>query len=96
MGTGTLTGNQPVGGHQITNVLPASLFAMQDLAQVYTPDRIQQELGNIPDLTQLTYAITDDILDDLVAVMVRRGVWIPNSYASLCLEEELIPSPSVE
>ena len=85
------TGNQPVGGNQITYALPASLFTSLPAAQVYVPERIQRELSNTPDLSQFTYEISEDTLDELVSVTTRRGMWIPNKYAALCIEGGLSP-----
>ena len=86
-----LTGDQIIGGNQITYELPASLFTEQDPAQCYTADRIQREVGNNPDLTKLDVVIDDANLTDLVQITTRRGMWIPNPYAALCLDEGLTP-----
>ena len=80
-----------MGGNQITYVLPTTLFTLQPPAQVYIPERIQREIANTPDLSQLTYKISEDTSDELVAVTTRRGMWIPNPYAALFLEGGLLP-----
>lgn len=45
-----LSSNLQIGGHQITVELPDELFARGEPVQVYTPNRIQGEIGNDPDL----------------------------------------------
>ena len=86
-----LTSGQPVGGQQIIYEVPADLFGEVGPAQCFVPDRIQRELGNTPDATLLTYTANDANLPDLTPITTRRGMWIPNSYAALCLEDNLTP-----
>ena len=86
-----LTGDQIIGGNQITYALPDTLFTEQDPAQCYTPDRIQREVGNDPTLSKLPIVVDEANLTDLVQITTRRGMWIPNPYAALCLEEGLSP-----
>ena len=84
-----LSGGQPVAGNQISYILPASLFTLQAATQVYTPERIQRELGD--GMAQLLMVIGEDDLEEAELVTTRRGMWIPNQYAALCLEEGLTP-----
>ena len=86
-----LTGDQPVAGNQITYELPATLFHKVPEVQCYTPDRLQRKISNNPDLQLVTVVVDDNNLEDLVSVKTRRGMWIPNSYAALCLGDELGP-----
>ena len=86
-----LTENQPVAGSQITYELPTTLFSEVTEVQCYTPDRIQREVTNDPDLPLVTVVVDENNLEDLVRVTTRRGMWIPNSYAALCLGDELGP-----
>ena len=86
-----LTGDQIIRGNQITYELPDTLFTEQDTAQCYTAERIQREIGNNPDLTKLAVQVDDANLPDLVQIITRRGMWIPNPYAALCLDEGLTP-----
>ena len=86
-----LMGDQPVAGNQIMYELPAMLFSEVPEAQCYTPDRVQGEISNDPDLQLVTVVIDKDNLEDLVSILTRRGMWIPNSYVALCLGEELGP-----
>ena len=86
-----LTGDQIIGGNQITYELPGSLFTQRDPAQCYTAERIQREVGNNPDLAKLTVHVDDTNLPDLLQITTRRGMWIPNPYAALCLDEGLTP-----
>ena len=55
------------------------------------PDRVQRTIGDMPDVTQLVMEPDDTNLVDLELITTRRGMWIPNSYAALCLEEDLSP-----
>ena len=82
-----MTAGQPICGQQIIPEVPADLFREVGPVQCYTPDRIQRELGNTLDATQLEYVVEDANLPDLVAVSTQRAMWIPNSYAALCLED---------
>ena len=86
-----MTGDQPIAGHQITYELPTTLFGCVPEAQCYSPDRIQREISNDPDLQLITVTVDDDNLEDLVSITTRRGMWIPNSYAALCLGDDLGP-----
>ena len=86
-----MTAGQPIRGQQILAEVPADFFGEVGPVQCYTPDRIQRELGNTPDVTQLEYVVDDANLPDLVAIGTRRAMWIPNSYAALCLEDSLTP-----
>ena len=80
-----LTADQPVGGSQITYLLPTDLLDEVDGAQCYKPARIQRELAHQLDASQLTVEATDANLEDLETIITRRGMWIPNQYAKLCL-----------
>ena len=80
-----LTANQPVGGNLINYLLPEDLFTEVNPAQCYNPDRIQREVTNLPDATQLTYTVNDTNFEDLEVITTRRGMWVPNQYAHLCL-----------
>ena len=84
-----LSGNQPVAGNQINYILPDTLFTPQARVQVYSPERIQREVG--PEMSQLVMVIGNDDLEEAELITTRRGMWIPNRYAALCLEEELSP-----
>ena len=86
-----MTEDQPVAGSQITYELPTSLFDRVAEVQSYTPDRIQREIANNPDLQVITAIVDDDNLDDLTRITTRRGMWIPNCYAALCLGGDLGP-----
>ena len=86
-----MTGDQPVDGNQITYSLPGSLLALQAEAQVFTPEKVQLELSADGEVTQLDMTPTDENLEDLKMVSTRRAMWIPNLYASLCLEDGLTP-----
>ena len=86
-----LTAGQPIRGQQIIFEVPGDLFGAVGPAQCFTPDRIQRELGNTPDATQIEYVIGDANLPDLTPITTRRGMWIPNEYAALCLEDNLTP-----
>lgn len=81
----------PVGGHQTTYEFPPDLFESQDDVSVYTPERIQREIGYSPDATTITIEANDENLADIELITTRRGMWIPNQYAALCLEEGLNP-----
>ena len=86
-----MTGDQPIDGNQITYSLPGSLLAPQAEVQVFTPEKIQLELTADSEVTQLDMTPTEANLEDLVMVGTRRSMWIPNLYASLCLEDGLTP-----
>ena len=90
-GSWYFTGDQPVDGNQITYLCPPDLFIVRAGAQTYTPERIQREITNTPGMDQLTVVVDDTNVDDLLLVETRRGMWIPNQYAALCLEEGLAP-----
>ena len=80
-----LTADQPVGGSHITYLLPTNLLDEVDGAQCYTPARIQRELAHQVDVAQLDVEINDANLEDLETIITRKGMWIPNQYAKLCL-----------
>ena len=84
-----LSEGQPVAGNHINYLLPNSLFIPQTATQVYSPERIQRELG--ADMAQLVMVIGEDDLEEADLVTTRRGMWIPNQYAALCLEDNLSP-----
>ena len=84
-----LSGDQPVAGSQIHYILPNSIFTPQPGVQVYSPERIQREVG--PGMTQIAMSIGDDDLAEAELITTRRGMWIPNQYAALCLEDGLSP-----
>ena len=86
-----LTVGQPIGGSMITIDLPGDLFGLRAEASVFTPERIQRELGNNPEATQLEMDENDIDNDDVESFATRRGMWLPNSYAALCLGEQLTP-----
>ena len=85
------TVDQPIGGHQITVELPADMFSIGDPVQTFMPNRIQDEVGNDPDLEQLVPEIVNANLEDLELLTSHRSVWIPNQYAALCMDENLTP-----
>ena len=84
-----LSGDQPMAGNQIHYILPGSLFTPQPGVQLYSLERIQREVG--PGISQLTMAIGDEDLEEAELITTRRGMWIPNCYAALCLEDGLSP-----
>ena len=84
-------GDQPVGGSQITYEYPPDLFTSNAGAQVYSPERIQREIVNTPGLGQLMIVVDDANVDDLVLIETQKGMWIPNKYTALCLEDGLSP-----
>ena len=86
-----LTLGQPIGGSMITVDLPGDMFALRNEAQVYSPDRIQRELANNPDATQLEVDENEIDNDDVETIITRRGMWLPNAYVALCLGEQLTP-----
>ena len=86
-----ITGNQPVDGNQITYALPGSFFTAQPEVQVFSPEKIQLELSTNSDQSQLDTTPDEDNLEEIVLIGTRRTMWIPNVYASLCLEEGLTP-----
>ena len=86
-----LTGDQIIGGNQITYELPKSLFEEHGPVQCYTADRIQREIGNDPEASKLKIVVDEANLTDLEQIKTRRGMWIPNPYAALCLDEGLSP-----
>ena len=85
------TSGQPIGGHHITVSVPEKLFDMGVPVQTYLATRIQMELGNDPDLEQIIPEITDANVKDLELITTRYGMWIPNQYAVLVMEEDLTP-----
>jgi len=87
-----VSANQPIGGTQITYTVPSDLFGVCKDIQVYTADRIQREIGNNPDLTTLPVVASDANVADIKQVNTYRGMWLPNQYAALCLEEGLSPA----
>ena len=90
-GSWYLSSNLQIGGQQITVELPDELFTVADPVQVYTPNRIQGEIGNNPDLEQIDFEVSDANLEDLEAITTRNAVWIPNQYAALLLDDSLTP-----
>ena len=84
-----LSGDQPVASNQIHYILLSTLFAPQPGVQLYSPERIQREVG--PGMSQLTMVIGDDDLEEAELITTSRGMWIPNRYAALCLEDGLSP-----
>ena len=86
-----ISANQPIGGNQITYAVPADLFGVCKDIQVYTADRIQREIGNDPSLRTLPVVANDANVADIEQVSTYRGMWMPNQYAALCLEEGLSP-----
>ena len=85
------TGDQPVDGHQITYLLPPTLFAMQAAAQDCKAEHIQLDQIRDPNVSQLEIVPANEELEDLELIVTGRGMWIPNSYAALCLEHGLSP-----
>jgi len=67
------------------------MFSIGDPVQSFVPNRIQDEIGNDPDLQQLVPEIVNANLEDLELLTSRRSVWIPNQYAALCMDENLTP-----
>ena len=68
---------------------PFFLFTVQAATQIYSPERIQREIG--PGMTQLLMVIGDKDLEEANLVTTCCAMWIPNQYAPLCLEDELSP-----
>ena len=66
-----LTEDQPVAGSQITYELPPSLFAAVPEVQCYSPDRLQREVTNNPDLQLITVIIDENNLEDLMSIQTR-------------------------
>ena len=83
--------NEPVGGNQITYEVPDDIFDACNDIQVYTPDRLQREIGNDPSLTIVPMLVNDENVADIEQVNTCRGMWLPNQYAALCLENGLSP-----
>ena len=84
-----LSGGQPVAGNQIHYILPGTLFTPQPGVQLYSQERIQREVG--PGMSQLTMVIGDEDLKEAKLITTRCGMWIPNHYAVLYLEDGLSP-----
>jgi len=60
--------------------------------QTFSPNQIQGEVGNNPELEQLIPKITDANLKDLLElVTTRSAMQIPNQYAALLLDDDLTP-----
>ena len=68
----------------ITYALPGSLFASQADVQVFTTKKVQLELSNEGDVSQLDMTPDENNLEELMLVGIRRAMWIPNLYALLC------------
>ena len=79
-------------GQHITYLLPDELFEPSIDIQTYTADRIQREINHDPELSRITVEVEDQNLGDLVTLATRRGMWIPNQYAALVLEDNLTPA----
>ena len=79
-------------GQHITYLLPEELFEPSIDIQTYTADRIQREINHDPELSRITVEVEDQNLGDLVTLATRRGMWIPNQYAALVLEDNLTPA----
>ena len=75
----------------ITIDLPGDLFALQTEATVFTPDRIQRELANNPEATQLEVDENEIDNEDVETIVTCQAMWLPNAYAALCLGEQLTP-----
>ena len=88
-----LTGGDIQGRSHVTYDVPTSLLIplVDDPGYAYHPNRINTEIANQPDLTQIVAVADDDNLEDVKMLTPRRGMWIPNQYAALCLEEGLTP-----
>ena len=84
-----LTAGETTGGQQSTFELPSDFFEVTEDVQVYTRERIQREIGHNPEARSLV-VLTDDV-EDTELVRTRRGMWIPNHYAALIVEEGLSP-----
>jgi len=83
------TAGQPIGGNHITVHVPDDLFAEGVPVQTYTATRIQAELANNPDLTQITPEINADNIAELDLITTRSSMWIPYQYAVLVMDEGL-------
>lgn len=75
----------------ITIDLLGDLFALQTEAPIYIPDRIQRELANNPEATQLEFDENEIDNEEVEVIATHRGMWLPNVYATLCLGEQLTP-----
>ena len=86
-----IAAGSPVGGQVITYDFPDEFFDVPSDVQVYTPDRIQREIGNNPDSRTVAVISNDDNVGDIEIVTIRNAMWMPNQYAALCIDEGLSP-----
>ena len=77
-----MTVDQPVSGNAISIKLPNDLFALRAEASVFSPERIQRELANIPEATHLEVDENEINNEDVEEVITRRGCGFPTS--TLC------------
>ena len=84
-----LSAGETTGGQQSTFELPSDFFEVTEDVQVYTRERIQREIGHNPEARNLV-VLTEDV-EDTELVRTRHGMWIPNHYAALIVEEGLSP-----
>ena len=75
----------------ITIDLPGDLFVLQTEASIFTPDCIQRELANNPEATQLEVDKNEIDNDEIETVTTCQAMWLPNTYAALCLHKQLTP-----
>ena len=87
-----LTSGELIGGQHVTVEVPMDLFSRADAVNTYTPDRIQRELGNDPELTSLAPVANDENVADIEAIITRYAMWIPHQYAYLCIGDDLTPA----
>ena len=82
-----VTANYPIGGHHMTYQLPYDLFEYVYYVQTYTPNRIQWEIIHNTDITCIDAVAKDANVEEIEKLVTRRGMWIPNQYTVLLLEE---------
>jgi len=91
------TGGDIVGGVPVTYQAPDDLLAPRDAFPVntYTAARIQTLVSHDLEIDQVgvpEVALTEEEVEDLELISTSRGMWIPNTYAALCLGEGLSPT----
>jgi hypothetical protein len=89
------TGGDIVGGVPVTYQAPNDLLTPRDAfpANTYTATHINTLVTHDLELEQVVPdGVTEADVSDHDLVSTSRGMWIPNSYASLCLGEGLSPA----
>ncbi len=89
------TGGDVVGGVPVTYQAPNDLLTPRDAfpANTYTATYINTLVTHDLELEQVVPdGVTNADFADHDLVSTSRGMWIPNSYASLCLGEGLSPA----